>query len=313
MGLINLKLGATMKELKRLLVVIEPDQPNQPALEKAAMLAKFADCELELIISDFNSFLEDGYFYDPAQAKQLRYEHGQTRITELEALAQPLRDQGLQVSVSTAWENPPHKGVLSRAKMLDASLVVKTTRKHGKIARHFMSNEDWELVRYCPMPLLLVKDQQWSSHPTIVASLDPENLRDKPAELDSRLLDSSIALASVSGGRVKLFHSSYKPAVAGLYPLDVDLGRSEKALYQLADERKIDHVDCHCDEEAILKSLPAFVESSGASLVVMGAISRSRLDRIMIGSTAERLLDELDCDVCVIKPDNMPALNQFLL
>lgn len=302
-----------MKEIKRLLVVIEPDQPNQPALEKAAMLAKLQDFELELIISDFNSFLEDGYFYDPAQAKQLRYDHGQTRIAELEVLAQPLRDQGLRVSVSTAWENPPYKGVVSRAKMLDASLVIKTTRKHGKIARHFMSNEDWELVRYCPMPLLLVKDQQWTAQPVIVASLDPENLRDKPAELDSKLLDSSLALAAVTEGKVKLFHSSYKPPVAGLYPLDVDSGRTEKALYELADERGIDHGDCHVDDDAILKSLPAFVEKSAASLVVMGAISRSRLDRMMIGSTAERLLDELDCDVCVIKPDHMPALTQFLL
>lgn len=302
-----------MKELDKLLVVIEPDQPNQPALEKAAMLAKFADCELELIVSDFNSFLEDGYFYDPSQAKQLRYDHGQTRIAELEALAQPLRAQGLRVTVSTAWENPPHKGILSRAKMLDASLVVKTTRKHGKLARHFLSNEDWELVRYCPMPLLLVKDQQWSAKPVIVASLDPNNMRDKPAELDLKLLDSAMALASLSGGSVKLFHSSYQPLMAGLYPLDVDLGRSEKAIYRMADERNIEHRNCHCDEGAILESLPAFVESSAASLVVMGAISRSRLDRIMIGSTAERLLDELDCDVCVIKPDHMPVLNQFLL
>jgi len=40
----------------------------------------------------------------------------------------------------------------------------------------------------------------------------------------------------------------------------------------------------------------------GASLVVMGAVSRSRLQEIFLGSTAERVLDRITCDVLVVKP-----------
>ena len=36
-------------------------------------------------------------------------------------------------------------------------------------------------------------------------------------------------------------------------------------------------------------------------LLVMGAVSRSRLREIFLGSTAERVLDHLPCDVLVIK------------
>jgi nucleotide-binding universal stress UspA family protein len=39
-----------------------------------------------------------------------------------------------------------------------------------------------------------------------------------------------------------------------------------------------------------------------SALVVMGAISRSGLKRLLIGNTAERVLDHLTCDVLVIKP-----------
>lgn len=46
-----------------------------------------------------------------------------------------------------------------------------------------------------------------------------------------------------------------------------------------------------------------FVEQNNINLLVMGAISRSRLDRALIGHTAERLLDECPCDILVIKPD----------
>ena len=49
--------------------------------------------------------------------------------------------------------------------------------------------------------------------------------------------------------------------------------------------------------------LPALIEEVDAAVVVMGAISRSAIDRVFVGSTAERLLDELVCDVLVVKPD----------
>jgi universal stress protein E len=69
----------------------------------------------------------------------------------------------------------------------------------------------------------------------------------------------------------------------------------------------------HCIDENIHISLPRLTEESGTNIVAMGAISRSRLDRILIGNTAEKLLDELACDVLIIKPDTMPVVNQILL
>jgi universal stress protein E len=95
--------------------------------------------------------------------------------------------------------------------------------------------------------------------------------------------------------------------------LDAGSGDSEQALLALAQNYELKEDVCHCDNEPVASGLPKLSESIGASAVVMGAISRSRIDRVMIGSTAERLLDELECDVFIIKPDHIPALNQFLL
>jgi universal stress protein E len=39
-----------------------------------------------------------------------------------------------------------------------------------------------------------------------------------------------------------------------------------------------------------------------AAIVVMGAISRRGLKRFFIGNSAEQLLDELRCDLLVVKP-----------
>ena len=42
-------------------------------------------------------------------------------------------------------------------------------------------------------------------------------------------------------------------------------------------------------------------------MVVMGAISRSGLKRLVIGNIAEQVLDALPCDVLVMKPANFKS------
>ena len=43
-------------------------------------------------------------------------------------------------------------------------------------------------------------------------------------------------------------------------------------------------------------------QHSRSAIVVLGAISRSGIKRLIIGNTAERILDQLRCDILVVKP-----------
>jgi universal stress protein E len=55
--------------------------------------------------------------------------------------------------------------------------------------------------------------------------------------------------------------------------------------------------------------LPELAGALNVDLLVMGAVSRSGLERIFIGSTAEQVLEALPCDVLVLKsPDFAAAL-----
>ena len=47
--------------------------------------------------------------------------------------------------------------------------------------------------------------------------------------------------------------------------------------------------------------LPTFVRANGIDLVVMGALARWGIKRMVIGSTAERVLDHLPCDVLIVR------------
>jgi universal stress protein E len=55
------------------------------------------------------------------------------------------------------------------------------------------------------------------------------------------------------------------------------------------------------EQGAAAEVLPRVAESLGAALVVMGAVSRCRLQEVFLGSTAERVLDRIGCDLLVVK------------
>jgi universal stress protein E len=303
-----------MLELDKILVVIEPDSESQPALEKAVQLAEYADSELELITADYNPYLERSYYFDdPIQTEKIRDEHDEQQRQKMEAIAVLLRDQGLKVSVTSAWGNPPYEEIVRYVEKSKPSIVIKSTHRHNKLSRLLLSNEDWELIRYCPTPLLLTKSQQWRSNPVFLAAVDPGHMNDKSAALDHKIIESAQSLSAISGGEVHLFHSAWMPPLAGVYKLHADNEEESNKLSALAEANEVCSSMCHLSNEYLVDSLPALARELDASALVIGAVSRSRLDRVLIGSMAEKVLDNLQCDVLIVKTDDMAARTKALL
>jgi len=69
---------------------------------------------------------------------------------------------------------------------------------------------------------MLDKYLPWSAKPTFIAAIDPEHRHDKPSNLDQKIISSILGLAAICGGDMHLYHSSWEPPLAGLYPLDAD-------------------------------------------------------------------------------------------
>ncbi len=291
-----------MQTLNRLLVMIEPEADSQVALNKALKLARPAGAAVELMICDHNSYLEDGFYFDPPRAAELRREHVQKNLELLEELAAVLREEGIRVTVDARWGNPPYEQIIEKVLESEPDLLVQSTRHHERIARLLLSHQDWQLLRYCPCPLLLVKDQDWAAGATVLVAVDPTHANDKPADLDERLTDMGEAIAALVRGRVHLYHSSHQPPVSGLYPVKVDPSVYEEKLSGLLARHELTADRLHIEDEDIQTSLPALAERLEAAVVVMGALSRSRLDRLFVGNTAEKLLDRLEQDVLIMKP-----------
>ncbi|MDF1766713.1 MAG: universal stress protein [Gammaproteobacteria bacterium] len=292
-----------MFEANKITVVVDPEVDNANVIAKAMLLAKVSRAQVELVYSEYVHYLEDGYFYDPVVAKTLREEHSAVNADKVAAMAQTLREAGLTVNIVALWGSPANRAILEHLSGSTPSLLIKSTAHHNRVARLFLANEDWELVRHAPAPLLLMKGLPWAEPPVFIAAVDPDHLRDKPESLDKKLITHALELKDRFNGEAHLYHYDWIPPLSGLYALQIDTAKESAKLADLGAAHGISSDHCHWTDALINDSLPALVEELDAAVVVMGAISRSTLDRVLVGSTAERLLDELACDVLVLKPD----------
>jgi universal stress protein E len=134
----------------------------------------------------------------------------------------------------------------------------------------------------------------------ILAAVDPLHDNDKPATLDGRLLSEAFELADETGGSLHVFHG-YNPFIDPDDPKRVETAH-EQAMQTLAEQFQLPADRVHVRPGNVVELLPALANEISADLVVMGAVSRSRLEHAIVGSTAENVLDLLPCDVLIVKP-----------
>ncbi len=167
-----------------------------------------------------------------------------------------------------------------------------------------------------PLPLLLVKTGTPWRAPPVLAAVDPTHAFDKPASLDVQILRQADQLASRLGGFLHVVHACRLPPIAALPAMvaapDVLAGLRERAEQdsRLALSRALRlaavdaqvHFSIGFPTEAIAKVAAA----TRSQIIVMGAVSRSSLQRLLLGDTAEMTLDNLNADFLIVKPDTPP-------
>jgi universal stress protein E len=295
-----------MGRLDRILAVVDPTSDVQPALDKARLLARRSGATLELFISDYDPSLSGRPFFDSARLRELREEFLTERLEYLEELADDIRAGDLPVETHVHWGNPIYRGIVERVRQTSPDLVVKDTHHHSALRRTLFTNTDWNLIRACPAPLLLAQPSDWPARPRILAALDPEHAGDPAAALDRAILEDAGLLAQWLEAEVHVVHAYFPAtllaAVTGNGPLPLSAGAADVV------ERERERIGAVLAKVAAVDVLPRVARSLAADVLVMGAVSRSRLQELFVGSTAELVLDRLPCDVLVAKPRELRVL-----
>ena len=202
------------------------------------------------------------------------------------------------------WGHPRYEEIINKGKEFDADLIVQHCRAYAKIEHYHLTHDSWELVRRCPIPVLLVKNGEWGSDMTVMAAVDPMHSHNKPESLDNRVIDAASIVTSRLEGEMHVVHAyaeTARPfAVAGTIKSE-----HSKAFDDLLKDYSIDKDHQHLIDETPLYALKDYSEESNSDIVVMGAISRSRLSEALIGSTTDAALDYIKKDLLIIKPASM--------
>jgi universal stress protein E len=299
-----------------LVAVAVPSDGQNKAVRRAAHIARGTGASLELFHTASSAFgVAPGL--SSGEAKELAQEIIAERRGQLEKMANRLRREELIVTTTVVWDYPPHESIVRQALKSKCDLVVIEAHKHNRLARLLLTQTDFELIRLCHVPLLIVKGHPAWRHPVILAALDPFHRHDKPANLDARIVAVAGGLADAGNGVVHAAHV-YPPLLnfapgAIAEPIAIPAPASEQRRYHGELRRRfaasatglgIAATKIHLRSGDPGYELPRLVKSLGAQVVVMGAVSRSAWKNLFIGHTAERVLDALSCDVLVVKPSN---------
>jgi universal stress protein E len=191
------------------------------------------------------------------------------------------------------------------ARSWGADLVVVARSGHHRLPS-LLGYTDWELLRSCPVPVLMVQPGRRRARECVVAAVDPQHAYAKPAALDGQIM------VQASGAAAALrapFHAVHvlAPWLAGSAQMAGRSPRSATAAARAALRRESAAVDIgtpklHVVPGDPVAALPRTARRLRATVFVMGAMSRSGLKRLFIGNTAERVLDNMPCDLLVVHP-----------
>lgn len=302
-----------MDALRNILVLMEPHAETQPAFDAALELALRYEARLELLVADYQD-LHAAYFTPPTATLQEFHDSvmaGHQAV--LERYVQRAAAQGVVALAEALWGTPFHEVVLARVAATRPDLVVKHSVYHNPIERTLFTGSDWHLIRDCPAPLLLVKDAARLAGRPVLVCVDPLHSHDKPAALDHQLVARAVTLAGRLDGELHALHVFSVPtpvtvvgdayiAAAALPAVDQTPSQADKAFRDLLSAHGVPTAHAHLSVGAPVRDIVAQAKALDAGLVVMGAVSRRRLERWFVGSTAESVLDRLPCNVWVEKP-----------
>ena len=299
---------------RNILCVVEFDNYPDEVVSRATWLAKLYDADLHLLVSDpATDFLGNTYVYLLEDFRPIADSIKEYQEEALGRLMEEAESAGVSVETSRSSDRHVADMIRREADERQPLFVLKGTHYHTPSERASMADADWDLIRDLEYPIWFVKPISWREPPVIVAAVDPLHAHDKPAHLDKRIIETGQEIASKCSGDLQVLHTyqrldeigsrvmwAFKPEKLPIEKLDKQI-RSEhaRALKILGEVCNVPASALHMVPGRAHDVLPSFARYGNASLVIMGALARSKLKQRIVGSTAARVLDYIPCDVLV--------------
>jgi universal stress protein E len=276
-----------MHTIRNTLVVVDSQQSTDLILNRAKMIASATRSHLHLLACD-------------------KGHHHSSYLNEMQG---GLVQAGYSVSTQQDWHGSSHKTIIAAQQAEGCGLVIKQHLPDTPLMKALLTPEDWKLLRYCPSPVLIVKTARPWTGGAILAAIDAGSSDMEHRVLHSGIVSHGYDIATLAGGTLHMLSAHPYPMLSAADSV-FQLKESIQALYRelcktFQAEFDVSDECLHIEEGPADVLIPYIAHKLEAVLTVIGSVARTGLSGALIGNTAEMILDTLDSDVLVLKPDDI--------
>lgn len=295
-----------MKKLDSILVILDKPKHAQTALVRAQSLAEATKAHLHLVSFAWLAMAEEKDVFDAHQRRAMKKAVLDERKVWLRQQVLDHKLTAADVSTEVVWTNDIAGWVQGRVADGKTHLVIKSVH-HSKTLMH--TPLDWDLLRRCDAPLLLVSTKRKRKSGNVLATLDLRNADRKHQVMNLRVLDAAERFAEMGGGKMHCVSAvEYSVVLRDLDIIDVRKKhkeakqRSAHLLEALLEPYDIPKARVHMPAGKVGQMVNSIARKIDADLLVVGSSAHRRLGEILIGSSAEKILSRANCDVLAVHP-----------
>jgi universal stress protein E len=307
-----------MLKYKDILVFIDPTQELQPALARAVEIAaKQKGSKITLFLCCYDLSYEMTSLSSADERKAMQRIVIKENQAWLDAITVPYYQPGINIESRIVWHNRPFQAAIIEVLKNKHDLVIKATHPHSKLSAILFTPTDWNLLRKCPVPLLLVKHNKWPSNGNILCAIDCKTQQDGEHHiLNQQIIDEAKAMANIIKANIHMVNAYPSPPMNIMLelpefdPINYEDGLKklhQQTLIEYAQNNDIDEKNIHLQQglpEDVISEVAKEIE---AELVILGTVGRSGLSATLLGHTAEQVIDQLDCDLLALKPEGFQS------
>jgi universal stress protein E len=302
-----------MNALKKILVIIDPNDVDQHAMSRAVVLAKATGASLTAFLSIYDFSYEMTTMLSIEERNAMREAVIQDRKLWIEGMIDSRFAEVDNVFAQVLWHSRPFEAIIETVIDDNYDLIVKSTHQHDTLKSIIFTPTDWHLLRKSPCPVLLVKDMDWADNGTILAAVHTGSDHAHHVSLNDKIINQAQGLAELIKANVHIVNAYPGTPVNIAIEIpefdpeqynSVVKAHHEEAVMQMAQKFAIDNDKLHIDEGLPEDVIPQVSQQIDAELLVIGTIGRTGFSAAIIGNTAEHVLDRINCDVLAVKPDD---------
>jgi len=310
-----------MAGFRNILCMLAPEEANRPTLERAVSLALSNQARLTVV--DVIAPLPAGLRLPGANLARATLETG-IAAERLQALKAFTAAEAARVEIhDEVLVGTPFIEVIGKILRDGHDLLIKPAMSPGLAARLFGSG-DMHLLRKCPCPVWITRGGEPRTYRSILAAIDFD--ADAPGAdpgLNRQILHLASWLSAADGATLHVAHAwdapgeatvrawANSPAAAEGY-VEGERARHQAALDSIGGKLRKQLGDeawsflaprFYLRQGLPAEIIPKLAEDLQVDLVVMGTIARTGISGLIIGNTAENILEQLGCAVLAVKPD----------